>query len=50
MMELVVIAVDLPTDPSGRYSFYAGYVGASNVWDHAADPRNYAPQQVIPRG
>lgn len=42
------IPVDLPTDPSAKYSFYAGYVGASNVWVHAADPRSYAPQQVVP--
>ena len=41
------IPVDIPTDPSARYSFYAGFV-PGNVWVHAADARTDLPHQVVP--
>lgn len=42
------IPVDIPTDPSARYSFYAGFV-PGNVWVHAADARTHLPHQVVPK-
>lgn len=47
-LEFEDVPADLAGEPSARYSFFAR--DASNVWVHAADPRTYLPEPVLPTG
>lgn len=51
------VPADLAADPSAKFSFAVvggilpgGPSEISNVWIHAADPRTYYPQPVVPTG
>lgn len=46
------VPANLAVDPTAKYRFvtYSGGQPQGNIWVHAADPRTFFPQQLVPTG